>query len=71
VQGKTRVRKNQSSPEWNEQIIFTELFPPLVKRMRIHVRDDSGVVMATAFIDLTHISDNSVNGCSCVNNSCK
>jgi hypothetical protein len=27
-QGRTSVKKNSYNPVWNEQIVFTEMFPP-------------------------------------------
>ena len=61
-QGKTKVKKDSSNPDWSQQIIFTELFPPLVRTMRIHVRDNNGTVIATTFLDLNVVADNSTEG---------
>lgn len=61
LQGRTMACRNQCNPEWNEAIEFIDLFPPLCRRMRIHVRDDSGIVVATTFLDMSLISDNSLD----------
>ena len=42
TQGKTSVKKNCYNPVWNEQIVFTEMFPPLcqvsiMKRKKYHL----------------------------------
>jgi hypothetical protein len=55
----TRTRTN---PEFAEEITFFELFPSLARRMRLHLRDASGIVLATAFIDMSQISDNANDG---------
>ena len=60
--GKTSVKANFTNPDWSEEIAFTELFPPLARRIRIHIRESSGVVIATTFLDLSEISDNSDTG---------
>ncbi|RMB94675.1 hypothetical protein DUI87_28910 [Hirundo rustica rustica] len=41
--GKTSVQKSSYEPLWNEQIIFTEMFPPLCKRIKIQIRDSDKV----------------------------
>ncbi|VVD00185.1 unnamed protein product [Leptidea sinapis] len=58
--GRTSVQKNCCSPAWNEEIIFTEMFPPLCQRIMIQLRDNAPLhpsVIATHFIDLTNISN--------------
>lgn len=35
VQGKTTVKKNSYNPSWNEELIFTEMFPPLCQRIKV------------------------------------
>ena len=37
-QGRTSVKKNSYNPVWNEQIVFTEMFPPLCQRIKIQGR---------------------------------
>ncbi|KAM8947023.1 fer-1-like protein 4 isoform 2-T2 [Pelodytes ibericus] len=59
-QGETSVESDSIVPEWNEQISFIELFPPLIRKMKIQVLDDAhigDVALATHFIDLQQISD--------------
>ncbi|KAM4622831.1 fer-1-like protein 4 [Discoglossus pictus] len=59
-QGETGVESDTVTPEWNEQISFIELFPPLARKMKIQVLDDSHVgdiALATNYIDLQQISD--------------
>jgi len=65
LQGKTSVRKNSYEPVWNEQIIFTEMFPPLCRRIKIQLRDNDSVngdVVGTHFIDLSRISNDGEKG---------
>ncbi|XP_062864131.1 otoferlin isoform X2 [Trichomycterus rosablanca] len=63
--GKTNVQKSCYEPIWNEQIIFTEQFPPLCKRMKIQIRDAdkvNDVALGTHFIDLRKISNDGDKG---------
>uniref|UniRef100_A0A914V9Q3 C2 domain-containing protein n=1 Tax=Plectus sambesii TaxID=2011161 RepID=A0A914V9Q3_9BILA len=60
--GKTRVRKSSSTPVWNEQIVFVEMFPPLVRTIRVHVHDEADNLIATTFLDLSYLSDHSISG---------
>jgi len=65
MKGKTSVRKNSYEPVWNEQIIFTEMFPPLCRRIKIQLRDNDSVngdVIGTHFIDLSKISNDGDKG---------
>jgi len=65
AQGKTSVRKNSYEPVWNEQIVFTEMFPPLCRRIKIQLRDNDSVngdVIGTHFIDLSKISNDGEKG---------
>ncbi|ROT67741.1 hypothetical protein C7M84_014164 [Penaeus vannamei] len=60
LSGRTSVKKNTASPTWNEQIVFTEMFPPLCQRVKIQLRDNDAVndtVIGTHFLDLTTISN--------------
>uniref|UniRef100_A0A8B9US32 C2 domain-containing protein n=1 Tax=Anas zonorhyncha TaxID=75864 RepID=A0A8B9US32_9AVES len=64
-QGETSVESNTTEPEWNEQISFIEMFPPLAKKIKIRVLDDANVgdvAIATHYIDLQQISDPGRNG---------
>ncbi|XP_038056596.1 otoferlin-like isoform X3 [Patiria miniata] len=57
--GKTSVKKHCYEPKWNEQIVFSEMFPPLCSRMIVQLRDKDSVVddiVGTHFIDMTKIS---------------
>ncbi|KAG7313636.1 hypothetical protein JYU34_000794 [Plutella xylostella] len=57
--GSTSVKKNCYAPVWNEQIVFTEMFPPLCQRIKIQLRDNHPVhpnIIGTHFIDLKSIS---------------
>uniref|UniRef100_A0A3B5L567 Otoferlin n=1 Tax=Xiphophorus couchianus TaxID=32473 RepID=A0A3B5L567_9TELE len=59
-QGKTSVQKSSYEPIWNEQVIFTELFPPLCKRIKVQIRDSdkvNDVAIGTHFVDLRKISN--------------
>ncbi|XP_078093137.1 fer-1-like protein 4 isoform X2 [Mustelus asterias] len=63
-QGETSVENNTTKPEWNEQITFVEMFPPLARRIKIQVIDDAkinDVAVATHFINLQQISDAGIN----------
>ncbi|VVC45932.1 Hypothetical protein CINCED_3A016890 [Cinara cedri] len=62
--GKTSVRKHSYSPVWNEQIIFSEMFPPLCQRIKIQLRDNDPVntIIGTHFIDLKTISNDGERG---------
>lgn len=51
--------------EWNEQLSFVELFPPLTRGLRLQPRDDAPLVdaaLATHVLDLTQISHSSRAG---------
>nr|XP_027328813.2 fer-1-like protein 4 [Anas platyrhynchos] len=64
-QGETSVESNTTEPEWNEQISFIEMFPPLAKKIKVRVLDDANVgdvAIATHYIDLQQISDPGRNG---------
>nr|KAF6358494.1 hypothetical protein mPipKuh1_010321 [Pipistrellus kuhlii] len=48
-----------AAPEWNEQLSFVELFPPLTRGLRLQLRDDAplaDVALATHVLDLQQIS---------------
>ncbi|KAE8605652.1 hypothetical protein XENTR_v10015261 [Xenopus tropicalis] len=63
--GKTSVQKSSYEPMWNEQIIFTEMFPPLCKRMKVQIRDSdkvNDVAIGTHFIDLRKIANEGDKG---------
>ena len=62
---KTSVKYNTSCPVWNEQIVITEMFPPLCQRIKIQIRDSDSVtdnVIATHFIPLSKISNEGSKG---------
>uniref|UniRef100_A0A3B1KAX2 Fer-1 like family member 4 n=1 Tax=Astyanax mexicanus TaxID=7994 RepID=A0A3B1KAX2_ASTMX len=64
-QGETSVVSNTNAPEWNEQISFIEQFPPLARRIKVQILDDSNmgdVAVATHFLDLQQISNPNRNG---------
>ncbi|GCB69576.1 hypothetical protein scyTo_0010581 [Scyliorhinus torazame] len=66
-QGETSVEGNTTTPEWNEQITFVEMFPPLARRIKVQVIDDAKIndfAVATHFINLQQISDAGINGVS-------
>ncbi|KAM9850875.1 fer-1-like protein 6 isoform 2-T2 [Aulostomus maculatus] len=58
--GRTSTQKSTADPVWNEQIVFTEMFPPLCQRMKIQVWDEgsmSDVAIGTHYFDLRRISN--------------
>ncbi|NWI09601.1 FR1L4 protein, partial [Crypturellus soui] len=64
-QGETSVEGSTTEPEWNEQISFIEMFPPLAKKIKVQILDDANVgdvALATHYIDLHQISDPGRNG---------
>ncbi len=64
-QGRTSTKKNTYTPVWNEQIVFTEMFPPLCQRIKIQLRESDTVgdtVIGTHFIDLSQISNDGDKG---------
>ncbi|KAG8190919.1 hypothetical protein JTE90_014400 [Oedothorax gibbosus] len=63
--GKTSVRKGTCCPTWNEQIVFTEMFPPLCQRIKIQLRDNDPVndaVIGTHFVQLSKIANEGEKG---------
>lgn len=53
------MRGEAAAPEWNEQLSFVELFPPLTRGLRLQLRDDAPLVdaaVATHVLDLRQIS---------------
>ncbi|XP_068198937.1 otoferlin isoform X3 [Antennarius striatus] len=63
--GKTSVQRSSYEPIWNEQVVFTELFPPLCKRIKVQIRDSdkvNDVAIGTHFIDLRKISNDGDKG---------
>lgn len=59
------MQKSSYEPLWNEQIIFTEMFPPLCKRIKVQIRDSdkvNDVAIGTHFIDLRKISNEGDKG---------
>ncbi|XP_074845155.1 otoferlin isoform X4 [Carettochelys insculpta] len=63
--GKTSVQKSSYEPLWNEQIVCTEMFPPLCKRLKVQIRDSDKVndmAIGTHFIDLRKISNEGDKG---------
>ncbi|XP_040913171.1 fer-1-like protein 6 isoform X2 [Toxotes jaculatrix] len=58
--GRTSTQKSTADPVWNEQIVFTEMFPPLCQRLKIQVWDEgsmSDVAIGTHYLDLKRISN--------------
>lgn len=65
LQGKTSVQKSSYEPIWNEQVVFTELFPPLCKRLKVQIRDSdkvNDVAIGTHFLDLRKICNDGDKG---------
>uniref|UniRef100_A0AAV2K3L8 C2 domain-containing protein n=1 Tax=Knipowitschia caucasica TaxID=637954 RepID=A0AAV2K3L8_KNICA len=58
--GRTSTQRSSADPVWNEQIVFTEMFPPLCQRMKIQVWDEGSmndVAIGTHYFDLRRISN--------------
>ncbi|XP_012140584.1 otoferlin isoform X4 [Megachile rotundata] len=63
--GKTSVKRHSYAPVWNEQIVFSEMFPPLCQRIKIQLCDNDPVhatVIGTHFVDLKQISNDGEKG---------
>ncbi|KAM7295090.1 contactin-associated protein-like 5 isoform X2 [Ixodes scapularis] len=63
--GRTTVKKTCCSPVWNEQLVFTEMFPPLCQRIKIQLRDNDAVndtVVGTHFIEMSKIANEGDKG---------
>ncbi|XP_031569345.1 otoferlin-like [Actinia tenebrosa] len=61
---RTTVKKGTYDPKWNEQVVFSELFPPLCRRIKIQLKDSDPVndeVIGTHYIDLSRISNDGAN----------
>ncbi|MEJ1278972.1 hypothetical protein NN561_009898 [Cricetulus griseus] len=59
-EGETSVCEEETEPEWNEQLSFVELFPPLTRGLRLQLREDApllDVALATHVLDLRQISN--------------
>ena len=37
------MKRNCYNPVWNEQIVFTEMFPPLCQRIKIQLKENDSV----------------------------
>ncbi|RWS22681.1 Otoferlin-like protein, partial [Leptotrombidium deliense] len=65
LKGKTSVCKKTCNPTWNEQISFTEMFPPLFQKIKIQIYDSStgtDDIIATHYIPISKISNNGDDG---------
>lgn len=65
IKGKTTVKKASYNPTWNEQLVFTEMFPPLCQRIKIQLRDADPMkpaIIGTHYIDLKQISNDGEKG---------
>lgn len=59
------MKKHRYDPNWNEQIVFSEMFPPLCRRMKIVLKDKDSMIddtIGTHFIDLAKISSENDEG---------
>ena len=59
LQDKTAVQQNQYSPEWYEEIIFSEMFPPMCTKLKVELKDKHSLTSATIgtfSIDMNEIS---------------
>ena len=59
--GKTSIKNGNYAPSWNEQIVFTELFPPMCCRVKLQLKDNAYLkdyrssAIGTHYIDLSQI----------------
>ncbi|KAL9883742.1 otoferlin-like isoform 3-T8 [Glossina fuscipes fuscipes] len=63
--GKTTIKRNAYAPIWNQQLVFTEMFPPLCQRIKIQLRDADPMkpsIIGTHYIDLKQISNDGEKG---------
>ncbi|XP_052775587.1 otoferlin-like isoform X2 [Mya arenaria] len=63
--GRTSVKKGAYEPVWNEQLVFSEMFPPLCRRIKIQLRDSHKVnddIIGTHYIDLAKIENEGEKG---------
>ncbi|XP_074595836.1 ferlin family C2 domain-containing myoferlin misfire [Brevipalpus obovatus] len=63
--GKTSTVKKNSSPVWNQQIIFLDSFPPFFQSIKIEIKDDelgTDSAIATHFVHLNDISSDGQDG---------
>lgn len=59
------MKKGAYEPHWNEQIVFSEMFPPLCRRIKIQLKDSNKVnddVIGTHYIDLAKIENEGEKG---------
>ena len=59
------MKKGSYEPVWNEQIVFTEMFPPLCRRIKLQLKDSNKVnddVIGTHFMDLAKIENEGEKG---------
>ncbi|XP_066908146.1 otoferlin isoform X2 [Halyomorpha halys] len=61
LSGETTKRKDTEFPLWQEEIVFTELFPPMYNRFRIDVHIGKKTIVSK-YLNLSSISDPTVNG---------
>jgi otoferlin len=65
LSGKSSVKKNSYNPIWNEQLVFTEMFPPLCQRIKVQLRDADPMkpsIIGTHYIDLKQVSNDGEKG---------
>lgn len=63
LQGKTTVKKNSYNPIWNEELIFTEMFPPLCQRIKVRFHD---VLFKNHVMRILQSKRNNVRACNYV-----
>ena len=61
LQGRTSVKRNSYNPMWNEQIVFTEMFPPLCQRIKIQLKE-SDTVSSPGWLYVIRIDTDDVLG---------
>ncbi|CAL8093929.1 unnamed protein product [Calicophoron daubneyi] len=61
---KTKVKRYESSPTWNQELVFSNYYPPLSHALRINVKNAGvkGELIATRLIDLNYLMERGSNG---------
>ncbi|XP_075247387.1 otoferlin-like isoform X2 [Convolutriloba macropyga] len=59
LSAKTSVQQNDYTPEWYEEIVFSEMFPPMCTKLKLELRDKDSLTtsnIGTFVIDINEIA---------------